>query len=378
MVGLRVVRRPLGRIVSRLGLGERVDRARVEHHLVVDMGGVELILERQHRGARNVGVQGSVEDEHLRLDVLRVLRRRGVEAPVKRHHGSDVGARAGELQSGAAPEAEADGRHPIGGDVGLGSQGGEGSLGTRPEQGPIVLELARLGASVLRVRGANALAVDVGGKGHVPQLRQLLGLLPLVSGDPHPLVEDQDPRLLRRAGGVVGEVPLEHRVPLLVVDGLRDDLGTGGGGGDGEDERKQGTEVGHFASITAGGPARMVASRMPVRVMGKGCMNLAGAASMKSSRKSSRARGPRGGPHGGSAHRKGEGAFSLKASQRALLSARAVADPPVAQSPPRIASSRLSRSRRGLLMGHPARRVKASSRAACTLPRQACTAVTAL
>ena len=59
---------------------------------------------------------------------------------------------------------------------------------------------------------------------------------------PEPVVDDEHPRLLRRAGAVVGQEALEDGVALLVLHGPGDDLCAGGGHeepqrrGDGESE----------------------------------------------------------------------------------------------------------------------------------------------
>src|SRR5262249_14348008 len=82
------------------------------------------------------------------------------------------------------------------------------------------------GLGVLR---ADALAVDVDAENIVAKLGEHFGAPLLVSGEAHPLVDEQDARALALDDGlVIGQITIKLGVAIAILDGLHVDLGARG------------------------------------------------------------------------------------------------------------------------------------------------------
>ena len=68
-------------------------------------GVLHLVLERRHLLGGNKRIVRAVQHQHLALDVLGVGRSRRTEAAVEAHNADEVGAAAGQLESGEPAEA---------------------------------------------------------------------------------------------------------------------------------------------------------------------------------------------------------------------------------------------------------------------------------
>ena len=189
----------------------------VEVHPPVDLGGAHLVLEGQALLEGDEGIFGAHADQHPGRDIGRVLWPGGGQPGMEPDHGLEIGAAAGELEHHGPAEAVADR-----GDLrcvcsDLREQDVEAGPGQRPYAVGFCAQSSETGHHLVTVGEWLAAAVVVEREGHVPELGEPAGPVPLVVVEPGALVRDQH----RRAPVVaVGErQPPDHgRLPDVVLD----------------------------------------------------------------------------------------------------------------------------------------------------------------
>jgi len=179
--------------------GEGVHGTGIVDLLPVDLGGIELGDEGLDVGLLYERIGRTVEDEHLRLDVLAVGRTRRVEAAMEAHDAIEVGACTRQLEHRGTAKAVAD-RGDMGRvDLWLREKLREVCLQPLAQLDPIGLEPGRRIACLFAILGSHGHTVDIGDHRHIAKLGQHCRPRHLIVGRPHVLMHDQHCRELATA-----------------------------------------------------------------------------------------------------------------------------------------------------------------------------------
>ena len=245
-VGSRVVADAGDAVLVRCRVGEAVDRAGVVDDLVVGLRLAHLLGEGRQLLCRNEAVVSAVADKDARLEGGGVGGPFRAQAAVKTHHRGEGFPAPRQLQGHGAAEAVADGGDAVGVGAGVGAQHREPRLRAAARQVGIAAKRPGEAPRLLRIAGDDPLSIHVEGEGDVAERGQLLGAAARIGVVAPPFVDDQDAGSLALLGVVIGEVPLQDRLAVLVLDHLRGDPGPRGGGRE-QDEEGGAQDRGHGA-----------------------------------------------------------------------------------------------------------------------------------
>ncbi len=202
--------------------------AAVRDDLPVDRGArAHLVLERGHLLVGDDRVVRAREDEDRGLHVGDVGGLVHHQVAVQRDRGLDVGARAGDLERGAAAEAVAHDGDARRVDVGFGRQAVDAGLHAGAHEREVGVEGARHLAGLGRA-GAHVAAVDVGGERDVAEAREHLDARGHVPADAEPVMDHEHGRASSALRGVTGEQALELGAVVVVKHGAHPDVGARG------------------------------------------------------------------------------------------------------------------------------------------------------
>lgn len=134
------------------------------------------------------------------------------------HDALEIGAMARQFEHDRAAEAEADGAHPVGIDLGQRGERREGGSGACPQLCRVVAKLSDQCARLLWIAGLSAIAKHVGSHGDLTQPRDHAGALHGMLIEPQPLVHDEDAWPPVSCHLIVGKKSKEACRLVVVVD----------------------------------------------------------------------------------------------------------------------------------------------------------------
>ncbi len=177
-----------------------------------------LLRKSQHAVGLRHRVIPAMQHEDLGADLPLRPEARRREQPVHADRTLDVvRARPRDIERAQPAEAIADDRDAARIDIRPCLGGGDGSQQPLAQLRTVIQVRAHIGAVVLAMRPAHALAIDVDCKAHIALGREVFGLRLLLLEEPRPLVGDQDAGLAPRLA-VARHIALAGGRAVLVLE----------------------------------------------------------------------------------------------------------------------------------------------------------------